>query len=218
MDPAIVQALEETQEALREEQRALGELPDENVRLRERLGQLQTERDSLHHQLELLRKGQLEGAPRLPDALPFEVRPLEEKGRYFYWRRALAVMLTLLLLVELTPRLGDVLSIALLPVLLSLLLVLMAKRAWDGPASWLFTEDLVDARGGGQRLRLPYSNVLEAEAHVSASQRHRGVGTVLILCKPTQEHPAGNTLVLRNVPEPERLAEFLRWKRAQTQS
>jgi len=214
MDPAIRQALAQTQEALRAEQRALEELPRERTWLRERLGQLEAEQGSLHHQLETLRQGQPREAPRLPDRLPFEVRPRQGRGRYFYWRRTLAVTLATGLLVHLTRQSIANLSAGLLPLLVVLLLVLLIKRSFKGPPSWFFTEHSIGLPWSGlQRPRLSYSEVLEAEAHVSAAQRHRGVGTVVVLCKPTREHPAGKSFVLKNVPEPERLAEWIRWKR-----
>ncbi|MDY7232314.1 PH domain-containing protein [Hyalangium rubrum] len=211
VDPSVGQAVEEVRESLRSEQRALEPLPTENAELRAKLERLQTERERLRGELEGLRQGRAGGrVPRLPEALepPFVVRSPVLLRRQA--RESLPVLVVLTLLGSLAwSRQGSGLVILLL-----LLMVFMAIQffaVWRGGARWRFGEtgievDDKDVPEG----RVRYADVVDAEVHVSRAQRRRGVGTVEVRYRAKNEE---RTLSLKDVPEPDRLAEWLDSKR-----
>lgn len=77
VDPEVSQAIEQIEDALSAERRALGPLPGENAGLREKLQRLTAERDRLRGELERLREGRPQRLPRLPEMLapPLRILP-----------------------------------------------------------------------------------------------------------------------------------------------
>jgi hypothetical protein len=64
---------------------------------------------------------------------------------------------------------------------------------------------------GGARLQVvPYELVLDVRVQVSPHQYQRGTGTLRVLYRVSADEPAPRELVLPDVPEPERLAQWLR--------
>jgi hypothetical protein len=210
-DPEVLQALQEVQQALRQEQLALGSLPREHAELSARLEQLQLEREQLHRELEALRQGRPSHFPRLLETLtpPFEVRSLTHT-----WRRLLrdlmpAVMLaSYLLFLPMNTRTRLYAGLILLG---ALVLGGAVLASWRRRPKWRFGEQALSAPSGAPAARLvPYAKVLGVEARISPSQHKRGVGDVVVKCAPASWELAERTLTLKNVPEPERLARWLR--------
>jgi hypothetical protein len=104
-------------------------------------------------------------------------------------------------------------------VLLLLVVAYQGLKYWRGRwlAPWRFETHGFEGGGrqGPQRL-VSYSDVLNVEVYVSASQRRRGVGTLVVTYKAWPGTPGQQCVQLKNVPEPERLAAWLQAKRSDT--
>jgi hypothetical protein len=210
VDPAVGQALEEARESLRAERRTQEPLSSQNAELRERAERLQAERDQLRGELEHLRQGRTGRVPRLPEVLtpPFEVRPPVPLRRQV--REALPMLLLLMFPLSLAWK-----KKATAPVILLFFLLMIGAQLlmhWRGRARWRFTPDGIEAKepevqGGLVR----YTDVLRAEAYSSRGQRLRGVGSVGVTYKALMGEE--KLLTLKEVPEPERLAEWIQSKR-----
>lgn len=212
-DPEVTQALESVEASLHEEQSALGILPQEHAALQARLEQLQTERAQLRQELEDSRRGRPTHFPRLPEGLtaPFEVQPRTHSARLLL--RDLLPALTLVGCVLLMPwdysKGWFVAGIFLLGTLVTAGFMLVG---WLRRPKWRFGETTIEMFGkDAPPLPLPYSQVLDVEAHVTPSQRKRGVGNVVVVQDgPSLIDIAVRRMTLKNVPEPERLAAWLR--------
>lgn len=215
VDPEVTQALERLQTELRAEQRELQALPEENARLRERLERLQAERDQLRGALEAVKQGLPANLPRLPEVLTpsFEVRsrgPLRRQVRDVVSMLLVGVLLlTLPAVLELWPS-------AFMYLFVVVLETWRHFKSWRDRPRWYFTESGIE-RGGREALQpdVAYARVLDAEAQASKPQRRRGVGTVRVKYRAQAGKPEEEVLVLQDVPEPERLAEWIRSKRSQ---
>jgi hypothetical protein len=211
-DREIIQAIEEVQDALRLEHRALGSLPRETARLRERSEQLQAEREALHGELEALRQGKPKRSPRLPEHLvpPFEVRAQVPPRRRL--REAVPSLIAVGLLLW-TPwdRIFWPFAIVGLAMAMAMLLV---ERSSSRPRC-RFEQTGIDLSSRDGRRSVSYTNVLDAEVYISLSQHQRGVGTVVVTHKPLPGESEGTSITLKDVPEPERLAEWIRSMRPQ---
>jgi hypothetical protein len=214
-DPEVLQALEAVQQALRDERSALGTLPQEHAELGARLEALQQEREQLHRELEDLRQGRPSHFPRLPEVLapPFDIRSGMYTPRRLLRELMPSVMLVGCLLFmpwdeEKTHFLAVVIMVG------SLVMSGFALTAWRQRPRWRFGERAMEIRGeDAPAYPVPYSEVLDAEAHVTPSQRKRGVGNVVVKCAPGTGELTGKTLTLKSVPEPERLARWLHDRR-----
>jgi hypothetical protein len=212
VEPEVLQALEETREQLSAEQRALEALPRERNELLSRLEKLQEERTRVLAELEALKKGPRK-KPRLPERLeaPFELQPVVSS-----WPTLREVVPGLFLLVALlvVGGTGDWFGMGLATLLT---LAMMVKPSSDRKAlcpRWHFGESVLTEKMGKKlELIVPYAKVLDVDVRISYSQHRRGVGTVVIRCKPGKDEREGQRLALKNVPEPERLAEWIRSKR-----
>lgn len=215
LDPEITRAVEDTQTRLRDERSTLGDLPRENAELRTRLEELQAERELLHRELEGLCQGRPAHLPRLPEVL---MAPFEVQTRGHGWRRLLRDFLPAMVLtgcVLLMPWDGKTLVLGGIVLLGTLVMGGFMLAAWRRRPKWRFGESTIEMSGeDALAVPLPYSEVLDAEARVTPSQRKRGVGSVVVKCGPGSVDPVGKTLTLKNVPEPERLAEWLHERRA----
>lgn len=210
VDPAVGQALEEAREALRTEQASQGTLASQNAQLRERAQRLEAERAQLRGELERLRQGQVGPMPRLPEVLatPFEVRPLVRLRRHA--REALP-MLLLVVLAVLSIRSGTLKAWVLFGASVVFMLVQLLIY-WNGRLPWRFEEEGIKARESevpGNLLR--YRDILGVEAYSSNRQRMRGLGSVTVRFMATTGQE--KQLLLKDVPEPERLAEWLEARR-----
>ncbi len=204
VEPAVVQALESTQEELGAEQRSLEPLRREQAALRERLGRLEAERERLRQDLEAFQRGLPASAPRLPASLmpPFEVHSR------ISWRRPLREALPSLILLGV---MVNAFGTRRLPFMLPLFLMLLVfgarplRKAWRQRQRWRFTEQGFEPWGPGAPPgeAVPYARVLGAEVLATPAQRRQGVGDVVV-----RRHPEA-PIRLKDVPEPERLAEWL---------
>lgn len=218
VEPDILQALEESQDALRAVQRTQGPLTQENARLRTRLEQLQAERDRLRLTLEGLRRERDPNAPRLPESLetPFEVRGQALTRRRVRWFLPVPLFALLMLIWEWNQ--GPIYRAFLSGVLLLVVVVQGVMLAWRGEPLWRFEASSFEGGGReGTRGLVYYSDVVDVQVHVSPSQRRRGVGTVVVTRRLPWQATTGETcLLLKDVPEPERLAAWLRAKGSAT--
>jgi len=211
VDPAVGQALEEVRDALRSERSSQEPLASQTVELRQRADRLQAERDQLKGELEHLREGRPPHVPRLPEVLkaPFDVRPPLTLRRRV--RDVLPLLITLTLpLTLLWDRKG---SWVLLLVFVAMMALSQVLTLWKWRARWRFTETGIEAQahevqGGHVR----YTDVSRVAAYSSKNQRLRGVGSIAVTYRavPGEE----KLLMLKDVPEPERLAEWLEAKRS----
>lgn len=212
VDPSVGQALEEVQEALRTERRALVSLPAENAGLRAKLERLQAERGKLREELEGLRQGRTGRMRRLPEALtpPFELRIPVQLRRQL--REAMPMLVMMLLFSSVmwsTGWWGR--AFVLLAGLVGVSVQVLAIRR--GSARWRFGEagiEVSEEEVPGGLVR--YSDIVDAEVHVTRYQRRRGVGTVEVRHRAIKEEE--KTLTLKDVPEPDRLAAWLDSKRS----
>ena len=211
VDPAVSQALEEVRDSLLAERKSQEPLSSENAELRARAERLRAERDQLQSELEHLRQGQPRNAPRLPEVLkaPFELRPevtLRQK-----LRAALPLLMLMVLPFALTRQ--NKIIWAILLVVVGALFASQALTQWRGRARWRFTEDSLETKDpevqGGQ---VRYTDMLDVEAYGSRGQRLRGVGSVGVKYRAVMGEE--KQLTLKDVPEPERLAEWLEAKRS----
>jgi hypothetical protein len=210
VEPAVGQALEEVRESLRTERRAQEPLSRESAELRERAERLQAERDQLQGDLEHLRQGRTARVPRLPAVLtpPFEVRPPVPLRRQV--REALPMLMVATFPLSLAWS-----KKAAAPVIFLLILGMMVAQFlmhWRARARWRFTQEGLEVKepevqGGLVR----YPDVVQVEAYSSKGQRLRGVGSVGVTYKGLMGEE--KLLTLKDVPEPERLAEWLQSKR-----
>lgn len=213
VEPAVVQALESVQEELRAERRTLEALPRENAELQARLAKLQEERVQLLGELEALKKGRPGKAPRLPERMepPFELRPVSSLQRVLRDVSPALIVLGLMsglawgqAMLQLV-----VFWMVMLPWMLKPALARRSKRS-----RWLFGESgLEEHVEGVQPVVVPYAEVLDVEVHTSFRQHRRGIGSVMIRCKLKSRGGQEQSLTLKDVPEPERLAEWIRSKR-----
>jgi hypothetical protein len=214
-DPEVTQALEEAEDALRAERRALGPLPGENAELQARLERLKAERDQLRGELEGLRKGRARSHPRLPDVLepPFKVRPHVSVRRQL--RKALPFLaLAGVLLIFMRGQLSSGLRIFLLVLGVVLSARFLASRR--GRPGWHFRETGIEesGQGRGRAQAVPYSAITGVKVHATASQHRRGVGTIEMTWRAEPGEGWEKTLTLEDVPEPERLAAWIESKRS----
>jgi hypothetical protein len=208
VDPAVGQALEQAREALSTERSTQEQLAGERVELQGKAERLQAERDQLRAELERLREGRPGRVPRLPELrLPFEVRPPVPFRRRV--RDALPVLMVLVLpfAVVWSKKLSDVAMLGF--VLLMILSQFLTLR--HGRSRWRFSELGIEAtQQEVQGALVRYTDVVGVEAYSSKSQRLWGVGSVGV----TYQAVSGEQklLTLKDVPEPDRLAEWLRLK------
>ncbi len=213
-DPEITQALEEIEDTLRAERRALGPLPGENAGLQARLERLKGERDRLQGELEELRTGRARNLPRLPEVLvpPFKVRsPVPARRLLRAALPSLALLGVLFIFLKDLSRAGQ--RIFLLVMGGFLLVRLFAL--WGGRSWWNFSE--VGIEGGGKEAgepRVPYSKITGVKVDATPSQRRRGVGTVQVTYEEELGGRVEKNLTLKDVPEPERLASWIQAKRS----
>ena len=211
VDPAVGQALEEARDALRAERSSREPLWSENTELRARAERLQAERDQLRGELEQLRQGQPRHVPRLPEVLkaPFEVRPPMTLRRRVRDALPLLMMVTLPLSLAWSKKASWVV----LMVFAAVMIASQVLTLWKSRPRWRFTEGFIEAREtevpGGQ---VRYTDVLGLEAYSSKGQRLRGVGSVAVRYRAVTGEE--KLLTLKDVPEPERLAEWLQAKRS----
>ncbi|WP_225412664.1 hypothetical protein [Stigmatella hybrida] len=211
VEPGIAQALERIQEDVRTGHRAMRTLTEENGRLRARLGQLQTEREQLSRTLQEVRQGQPLRRPRLPEVLapPFEVRTQVPLRRVFLSQLPLVLVTGALLTLPWDYRTG---IMVVLCVLYAVVSVYPQLRRWFGSPSWRFTgSGLEDGGHSGLPAEIPYGQVVSATAEISPAQLRRGVGTVTVKFRPAPGAPE-DFVSLLDVPEPERLAEWIQAK------
>jgi hypothetical protein len=210
VDPAVAQALEEVRDALRAERSSQEPLSSETAELRARAARLQAERDQLRSELKHLRLGRPRHVPRLPGVLkvPFEVRPVVTLRRKL--REALPMLMLLVLPFALT-RQNKIIWTMLLVIASAVIFSQMSTR-WTARARWRFTEEGLKTRDPGvQGGHVYYRDMLAAEAYSSRGQRLRGVGSVGVKYRGVTGEE--KLLTLKDVPEPERLAEWLEAKR-----
>lgn len=213
-DPEITQALEEIEDTLRAERRALAPLPDENVELRARLERLMSERDQLQGELEELLKGRARNHPRLPEVLnpPFVVRsPVPVRRMLRTALPSLALLVVLLSFMKDSMHLGQTIFL----LVLGVFLVLRLPALWVGGSSWQFSE--ADIRGYGKKTgvaRVLYSSITSVKVDATPSQRRRGVGTIQVTYQEEFSGEMEKLLTLEDVPEPERLASWIQAKRS----
>jgi hypothetical protein len=211
VDPAVGQALEEVRDALRAERSSQEPQASQNAELRERAGRLEAERDQLRGELERLREGRPGRVPRLPEVLqvPFEVRPVVMLRRQV--REALPMLMLVVLALSIVGRKSG--SGVAIIVFAGVMLLVQLLMQWKGRSRWRFVEAGIEAKesevqGGLVR----YTDVLQVEAYSSRGQRLRGVGSVGVTFKAVTGEE--KVLTLKDVPEPERLAQWLESKRS----
>jgi membrane protein YdbS with pleckstrin-like domain len=213
-DPEVTQALEELEDTLRTERRALGPLLGENVRLQAKLERLKARRDQLQEELQGLRTGRARNHPRLPEVLvpPFKVRPAVPVRRQLRMALpSLALLVVLFLILEGQSHVGQRIFVLFAGIFVLLRFFGFVKgRSW-----WNFSK--VGIRGGGKEAdeaQVPYSRIIRVKVEATPSQRRRGVGTVQVTYEEQPGEGMERTLTLKDVPEPERLASWLREKRS----
>jgi len=208
MEPEIARALERVQEDVRTGQRAMSTLTGEHARLQARLGQLQTEREQLSRTLQELRQGKPLRRPRLPEVLspPFEV------STHVSLRRAFLPLLPLVLVVAVLLTFPWRLSTGLSWLMCCWYAVdslYPHLKRWRGRPVWRFTaQGLEDGGHSGLPGEIPYAQVVSATAEVSPAQARHGVGTVTVKFRLGPDAPE-DFVSLLDVPEPERLAEWI---------
>ncbi len=211
VDPAVGQALEEVRDALRAERSSQEPLASQTAELRERAERLQAEREQLQSELEHLKQGRPRQLPRLPEtlAVPFGVRPPLTRRRRV--REALPLAMTLVLPLTLlwSQEAGWPKLLLFVAVMLFVQVLMIRERR----VGWRFTEvgiESKDAEVQGGLVR--YTDVSKVEAYSSRGQRLRGVGSVGVTYRAVSGEE--KLLTLKDVPEPERLAEWLEAKRS----
>ncbi len=214
-EPAVLQALEEVQEALRTEDHAQGPLSRENARLLARLEELQAERERLLYLVDEAGGGPSLSAPRLPESLepPFVVQ--SQAFRYQLARQFLLMPVAVVFMLALGWNQGIKARVFCLALLL-LVVAYQGVKFWWGRwrARWRFETHGFELGGLGRFLS--YSDVLDVGVHVSASQRRRGLGTLVVRFKTWPGTPGPLCVQMKDVPEPERLAAWLQAKRSRT--
>jgi hypothetical protein len=211
----VGQALEEVRDALRTERGSQEPMASQTAELRERAERLQAERDQLRGELERLRQGQPQHVPRLPEVLkaPFEVRPPITLRRRI--REALPLLMLLALPVALMR--DNKITWSLLVLLAAGMFLVQVLTVWRVRPRWRFTEAGIEVPEtevpGGL---VSYTDLLAVEAYSSKGQRLRGVGSVGVKYRAYHAGVAveEKLLTLKDVPEPERLAEWLEAKRS----
>jgi hypothetical protein len=210
VDPEVGQALEEVRDALRAERSSQEPLATENAELLARAERLQAEQEQLRGELEHLREGRPRHAPRLPEVLkaPFEVRPEVTLRRRL--REALPLLMLLVLPVALSRK--NKIIWAVLVVVASALFISQVLTHRRGRGQWRFTEDCLETQDpevqGGLVL---YRDMRSVEPYSSKGQRLRGVGSVGVKYRAVTGEE--KLLTLKDVAEPDRLAEWLEAKR-----
>lgn len=204
VEPALVQRVEEVRDELLAEQRALEALPRERAQLQEQIARLELRRQELRGELEALRQEQPVKVPRLPEVLsaPFKVKVHRRLSRQLLNLLFVAACLPLMFVgregLSAWPYVawlwGIIAALGLTTILL--------------PPRWRFEATSMKAVGVGEpRARLLYTEAYDIQVLVTPSQKRLGVGTVVLKRQTT-----GTLVLIRNVPEPERLAEWLRSK------
>lgn len=205
VDPQLVQHVEAVRDELRAERRALEALPRENARLRSELEQLEARKKELQGELEALQRGQPVSIPKLPEVLsaPFDVNVRHPRGML---SKVMFVAIFAALFVVLPHGLEKwryVLPLWGLLAATSLAVTLFPHRLRFGESDVKETGISLQK----DRLHVRYAEIYDVQVLVTPSQRRRGVGTLVIRYG---FFPPEHQTLLRNVPDPERLAEWLR--------
>jgi hypothetical protein len=201
-DPELLQALAEAKARVQEERAAQDGLARERARLQARVKALEAQRNRLHREMGYPGRTPPRRVPRLPARLepPFTVHMASRRRvaltEAFPWGVATGFIFSAF----------DVLWAGALTLVMG---VALGVREWNRSSYWKFTEtrleehpDYLDA--------VRYVDVREARVHATVAQRRHGIGDVVVK-HGTASDP--RELTLWDVPEPERLAEWLRSKR-----
>jgi membrane protein YdbS with pleckstrin-like domain len=218
-EPAVLHALEEVRDALRTEEGAQEPLSRENARLRARVEQLQSERDQLLRAAEGPGEEPSSRAPRLPEALvpPFDLHAQDfPRRKLLRWFLPAPVVVVIMLAV--TWDQGHVARVFNLALFLMVLGVQGGLLWWSKRRpQWHF--DVFAFEGKVERLShtVGYANVRSVEVYSSPSQRRRGLGTLVVTYYTAVSGTLGEQCMqMKDVPEPERLAAWLRAKGSDT--
>jgi hypothetical protein len=216
VDPALSQALDSVRDAVRAEEKALKAFPLEHAKLQRRHARLQAEREKLVEELEALRRGQPPNTPRLPKELvpPFRVH---SQGTL---RRALHKRLGLVIPVVVGVGMGWLTATALSRFLLTTLLCLgvagLGLMAWWARRHWMLGERFIESHlPFGPPLPVSYTQVVDAVASATPEQRRLGIGAVVVKYRTRFKGDEEQELRLDDVPEPVRLADWIRERRQQ---
>jgi len=203
VEPSLVQHVEAIRDELRVEERALAGMPHENARLQAEIQRLEARKQELLGERQRWQQEQTVSAPRLPEALstPFDVKVQQGLRRPLLKLLFAGISAAVLFFLPhgletwryLVPIWG--------------LLVIIALARSLAPPRWRFGPTSVkqvgvDLRKGTQVV--PYEQILKVSLLVTPSQKRRGVGTLVITLRTSPPD-----IMMRNVPEPERLAEWL---------
>jgi hypothetical protein len=203
VEPSLVQHVEAVRDELRAEERALEGLPRENARLQAEIQRLEARKQELLGEQERLRQEQTVSAPRLPEVLsaPFDVKVQQGLRRPLLKLLFAGISAALLILLpqglEAWPYVAPIWGL--------LVTIGLARRL--APPRWRFGPTSVRQAGVDLRKQtqvVPYEQIREVALLVTPSQKRRGVGTLVITLRNSPPE-----IMLRNVPEPERLAEWL---------
>lgn len=212
VDPEVSQAIEQIEDALSAERRALGPLPGENAGLREKIQRLTAERDRLRGELERLREGRPQRLPRLPEVLAPPLRILPHVSMRRRLREALPFLTPLGALALFGREQLGVWALIFLGAFVAWGVARIAdvsrSRDW-----WDLKEDGFETNEEGVPSFVRYSEISRVEVEITASQRRRGVGTVHVKSEQKNEERSLKLLTLKDVPEAERLAAWLQANR-----
>lgn len=210
IEPAIAQRMEEVRDELRTEQRALEPLPQEKARLQEQLDRLQARKQELQREVEALRAGPPVEQLRLPGTLtaPFKARVQRSLRDPLLALLSIAVFASTIVFTEGGPSFWRV-AVAASGICAALLLVIALR-----PPRWRFAATHARLVGIAEQAgTVTYKEITDVQVLVTPSQRRRGVGTVVVTC---QGNESPRQVLIRDVPEPDRLAEWLNSQRGGT--
>ena len=211
IEPAITQRVEEVRGELHTEQRALEPLPREKARLQEQLEQLQARKQDLQREVEALRKGPPVEHLQLPETLtaPFEVRVHRSLRGPSLALLSIAALASAIIFTEGGPGFWRM-AVAAFGFCAALLLVIALMRPrWRFEATRAKLVGISDQGGA-----VTYKEIIDVQVLVTPSQQRLGVGTVVVTRQGAYE--ATRQVLIRNVPEPDRLAEWLLSRRGGT--
>lgn len=208
VEPTLVQHVEAVRDELRAEQQALEALPLKNAQLREQREQLERRKQELRGEIEALRQGLPASPPRLPEVLspPFTVKA--RPGL----RGPLLNLLFFMCLVAAVTLVPHGLQAWRWVAAIWALLGLLVPWLFLAPPRWYFGPTAVRLGGFSWQPQSPrssvsYREIEDVQVLVTHAQRRRGVGTVVLSCRGASKE---RWVILRHVPEPERLAEWIR--------